>query len=84
MLSGVDDQIRGSGHITAMSRVAWGLPPQAVIAAAKEAGFGRSTIYAAREEPRDEIVNTGGRRSTGNCWCLAVSLSKESKEFSVF
>ena len=145
------DQIRGSGHITAMSRVAWGLttvqtgarpdpngprklqviksnlarhpdplgivleplpggehvrvvydqeapepykepterdaagewlldyleaagkpvPPKVVIAAAKEAGFGRSTIYTAREELKDEIVNTAGRRSAGNCWRLA-------------
>lgn len=145
------DQIRGSGHITAMARVAWGLTtvqtsarpdpngprklqviksnlarhpdplgivleptpggehvrvvydddapepykepterdaasewlldyleaagapvsPKDVITAAKDAGFGRSTIYTAREELKDEIVNTCGRRSRGNCWRLA-------------
>jgi hypothetical protein len=45
--------------------------PKVVIAAAKEAGFGRSTIYTAREALRDEIVNTAGRRAGGNCWRLA-------------
>jgi hypothetical protein len=35
------------------------------------AGFGRSTIYTAREALKDEIVNTAGRRSAGNCWRLA-------------
>ena len=45
--------------------------PKVVIAAAKEAGFGRSTIYTAREALKDEVVNTGGRRSAGNCWRLA-------------
>ena len=51
------------------------VPPKVVIAAAKEAGFGRSTIYTAREELKDEIVNTAGRRSAGNCWRLASSWS---------
>jgi hypothetical protein len=45
--------------------------PKEVIAAAKEAGFGRSTIYTPWEELKDEIVNTAGRRSAGTCWRLA-------------
>jgi hypothetical protein len=46
--------------------------PKEVISAAKEAGFSRATIYRVRESMKSEIVNTRGRRSSGNCWRLAT------------
>lgn len=159
LLDGVDpDMIRGSGHITAMSRVAWGLstvqttarpdpngprklaviksnlsrhpeplgvtlepipgrdnvrvvyaddapapyqepteqdqaaewlldyletagepvPPKDIVAAAAQANISRAAIYRARETLRNEIVNTIGRRATGNCWRLAAENETET------
>lgn len=57
-------------------------PPKVVIAAAKEAGFGRSTIYTVQEELKEEVVNTADRRSAGNRWALvtgALASSDPSK-----
>jgi KaiC/GvpD/RAD55 family RecA-like ATPase len=43
--------------------------PSDVVAAAAAEGYSRATIYRAREL-LDQVVNTKGRKSRGNCWAL--------------
>lgn len=163
LLDTVDiDQIRGSGHIAAMSRIAWGLtaiqtgpepnrngprkleviktnlcrypealgitleplpdgdavkliydlkaperyqeptigdeagswllgyledaaapvkPGDAVAAAAAE-GYSRAMIYRARDVLSDQILNTKGRKSKGNCWALAATIDAPAPDDS--
>jgi len=45
--------------------------PKDIVSAATEAGFSRATVYRAREELKDEIVNSKGRRHPQNEWVLA-------------
>jgi putative DNA primase/helicase len=42
-----------------------------VIEAAADAGFGRATIYRARDELKGEIINSKGRKHPDNGWMLA-------------
>jgi len=46
------------------------MKPDDVVKLAKEMGFGRTTVYSAKESLGDKVVNTEGRRSPKNRWAL--------------
>ena len=44
------------------------LAPQDIVAAAKELGFSRATVFRAREALGAQVRNTAGRRDPNNLW----------------
>ncbi len=46
------------------------MKPAAVIALARDAGYGERMIFRARAALDGRIEDTLGRRKTGNCWRL--------------
>jgi hypothetical protein len=54
--------------------------PADVVTAAKDAGYSRATVYRAREDLRDQIMNTGGRKSPDNKWTLVNGAGEAAGE----
>lgn len=54
--------------------------PKQVLEDAQEADISRTTLYRVREELEGQIINTLGRKATGNCWQLADTEAEEETE----
>ena len=55
------------------------LKPKEVIELADEEGWGRATVYRARDLMGDQIVNTAGKKSPNNRWTLANMIADRSQ-----
>jgi hypothetical protein len=54
--------------------------PKQVLEDAQEADISRATLYRVREELEGQVVNTIGRKATGNCWQLADTEAEDETE----
>jgi hypothetical protein len=53
------------------------LPPKEVIELAHEQGFSESTVYRARRQLGDQVIDTQGKRHPNNTWALANEVEDE-------